>query len=184
MQGVYITKSAKFLPNSPISNEEMEEYLGMIDGVPSKGKRLTLRNNGIKTRYYSIDKDGHSTHSNAQMAALAIEKLTDENFKIEDIELLACGTASPDNHMPSHAVMVHGELKQSNPLELISPSGSCAASMQALKYSYLSVKSGNTSNAVVSASEKLSPFMKAEFFEKETERLAELNLLRLKWLTV
>jgi hypothetical protein len=74
----------------------MEDYLGMIDGVPSKGKRLTLRNNGIKTRYYSIDKEGHSTHSNAQMAALAIEKLADDAFKIEDIELLACGTASPD----------------------------------------------------------------------------------------
>src|SRR4051812_12999260 len=100
MQGVYITKAAKFLPNDPISNDDMEDYLGMIDGVPSKGKRLTLRNNGIKTRYYSLDKEGKSTHSNAQMAALAIEKLADENFKTEDIELLACGTASPDNHMP------------------------------------------------------------------------------------
>ena len=57
MQGVYITKSAKFLPNDPISNDDMEDYLGMIDGVPSKGKRLTLRNNGIKTRYYALDKN-------------------------------------------------------------------------------------------------------------------------------
>jgi 3-oxoacyl-[acyl-carrier-protein] synthase-3 len=175
MKEVYITRSAKFLPNSPVTNDEMEEFLGMVDGIPSKGKRLTLKNNGIKTRYYALDKLGKPTHSNAQMAAIAIERLVDENFKLEDIELLACGTASPDNHMPSHAVMVHGELKHSNPLELISPAGSCAASMQALKYSYLSVKSGNSSNAVVSASEKLSPFMKAEFFEKETERLAELN---------
>lgn len=175
MKEVYITRSAKFLPNSPISNDEMEEYLGMVDGIPSKGKRLTLRNNGIKTRYYALDKSGKPTHSNAQMAAIAIEKLMDDSFKLQDIELLACGTASPDNHMPSQAAMVHGELKQSSPLELISPAGSCAASMQALKYSYLSVKSGNTSNAVVSASEKLSPFMKAEFFEQETARLAELN---------
>ena len=175
MQGVYITKSAKFLPNDPVSNDDMEDYLGMIDGVPSKGKRLTLRNNGIKTRYYSIDKNGKSTHSNAQMAALAIEKLTDENFKINDIELLACGTASPDNHMPSHAVMVHGELKGGAPLELISPSGSCCASMQSLKTGYLSILAGNTTNAVVSGSEKLSAFMLASNFEKETERLAEME---------
>ena len=30
MQGVYITKAAKFLPNDPISNDDMEDYLGMI----------------------------------------------------------------------------------------------------------------------------------------------------------
>jgi len=166
MPGVYITKSSKFLPNNPVSSEEMEEYLGMIDGQPSKGKRLTLRNNGIKTRYYSIDKSGKSTHSNAQMVALAIEKLTDEQFKINDIQLLACGTASPDNHMPSHTVMVHGELKGGAPLELISPSGSCCASMQSLKAGYLSILAGNTTNAVVSGSEKLSSFMLAANFEK------------------
>lgn len=175
MQGVYITKSAKFLPNNPVSNDEMEDYLGMIDGVPSKGRRLTLRNNGITTRYYALDKDGKSTHSNAQLAAIAIEKLTDDNFKISDIQLLACGTASPDNHMPSHAVMVHGELKDSAPLELISPAGSCCASMQSLKAGFLSILAGNTTNAIVTGSEKLSSFMLASNFEKETERLAEME---------
>lgn len=174
-KSVYITKAAKFLPNNPISNDEMENYLGMIDGVPSKGKRLTLRNNGIKTRYYALSKEGISTHNNAQMAALAIEKLQDNYFKVEDIEMLACGTASPDNHMPSHAVMVHGELKTSKPLELISPSGSCCASMQSLKTGYLSILSDNTKNAVVCGSEKLSSFMQARYFEKETERLAEIE---------
>lgn len=175
MQGVYITKSAKFLPNHPVSNDEMEDYLGMIDGVPSKGKRLTLRNNGIKTRYYAIDKNGNSTHSNAQMAAIAIRQLEDATFKMSDIELLACGTASPDNHMPSHTVMVHGELKESKALELISPAGSCCASMQSLKAGYLSILTGNTKNAVVSGSEKLSKFMLAHNFEKETEKLASLE---------
>lgn len=175
MQGVYITRAAKFLPNDPVSNEEMEEYLGMIDGVPSKGKRLTLRNNGIKTRYYALTKDGQPTHSNAEMAALAIRKLTDTEFKLEDIELIACGTASPDNHMPSHAVMVHGELKDCGPVELISPAGSCCASMQSLKFGYTSILAGNTTNAVCTGSEKLSAFMRAEFFEKETERLAEME---------
>ncbi len=174
MQGVYITKSAKFLPNNPVSNEEMEEYLGMIDGVPSKGKGLTLRNNGIKTRYYSIDKQGRSTHSNAKMTALAIEQLMDDSFTQKDIEIIACGTTSPDNLLPSHAVMVHGEL-QCGPVELISPSGACCASMQALKFAYTSILAGTANNAVVAGSEKLSSLMLAEHFEKETERLAEMD---------
>lgn len=174
MPGVYITKAAKFLPNDPISNDEMESYLGMIDGIPSKGKGLTLRNNGIKTRYYSINKQGNSTHSNAKMTALAIEQLTDGNFKQTDIELLACGTTSPDNLLPSHSVMVHGELN-CGPVELISTAGACCASMQALKYGYNSILAGSTTNAVCTGSEKLSSLMRAEHFEKETERLAEMD---------
>lgn len=174
MQGVFITKAAKFLPNDPISSDDMEEYLGMIDGIPSRGKGLTLRNNGIKTRYYSIDKTGKSTHSNAKMTALAIEQLMDKDFSEKDIEFLACGTTSPDNLLPSHAVMVHGELN-SGPLELVSTAGACCASMQALKFGYISILSGNTANAVVTGSEKLSSLMRAEHFEKETERLAEMD---------
>ncbi|MBC7694322.1 MAG: beta-ketoacyl-ACP synthase III [Burkholderiales bacterium] len=174
MQGVYITKAAKFLPNNPISNDEMELYLGMIDGIPSKGKSLTLRNNGIKTRYYSIDKQGHSTHSNAKMTALAIEQLTDNTFKQTDIELLACGTTSPDNLLPSHSVMVHGELN-CGPIELISTAGACCASMQALKYGYNSILAGSSTNAVCTGSEKLSSLMRAEHYEKETERLTEMD---------
>ena len=174
MPEVYITKSAKFLPNNPISNEEMEEYLGMINGVPSKGKGLTLRNNGIKTRYYAIDKQGRSTHSNAKMTALAIEQLMDKDFTQNDLELLACGTTSPDNLLPSHAVMVHGELN-CGPIELVSPSGACCASMQSLKFAYNSILAGSTTNAVVTGSEKLSSLMRAEHFEKETERLAEMD---------
>lgn len=174
MQGVYITKAAKFLPNDPISNDEMESYLGMIDGIPSKGKGLTLRNNGIKTRYYSIDKQGKSTHSNAKMTALAIEQLTDDNFKQTDIELLACGTTSPDNLLPSHSVMVHGELN-CGPVELISTAGACCASMQALKFGYNSILAGSSTNAVCTGSEKLSSLMRAEHYEKETERLTEMD---------
>jgi 3-oxoacyl-[acyl-carrier-protein] synthase-3 len=174
MSEVYITKVSKFLPNEPVSNDEMELYLGMIDGVPSRGKGLTLRNNGIKTRYYSIDKNGSSTHSNAKMTALAINELIDDNFSINDIELLACGTTSPDNLLPSHAVMVHGELN-CGPIELVATAGACCASMQALKYAYNSILAGSTNNAVVTGSEKLSSLMVSNHFEKETERLLEME---------
>lgn len=174
MPEVYITKAAKFLPNTPVSNDEMEHHIGMIDGKPSKGKNITLRNNGIKTRFYALDKKGNSTHSNAEMTALAIENLTDESFTKYDIELLACGTSSPDNILPSHASMVHGELNN-GPVELISASGSCCAGVQAMKFGYMSILSGNTHNAVCTGSEKASSWMKAEHYEKETERLAMME---------
>lgn len=174
MNEVYITRLAKFLPNRPVENEQMENFLGMIDGKPSKARRIILRNNQIKTRYYVIDDNGRATHNNAQLSAEAIRQLFDDRFTINDLELLACGTTSPDQTLPSHASMVHGELG-GKPLEIISPSGSCATGMHAMKYAYLAIKSGDKSNGICSGSELFSTMMQARNFEKETEKLHLLD---------
>lgn len=166
MFDVYITKTGKFLPNSAVSNDEMEEVLGFINGTPSKARRIILRNNKILNRYYAVGKDGAITHSNAELTRNAIHDLFDEHFSIEDMELLSCGTSMPDIMMPSHAAMVHG-LLQNKPMELNSSSGVCCAGMNALKFGFLSVKSGSTKNAICSGSERASSLMLANKYEKE-----------------
>ena len=171
---VFITGITKYLPNQPVSNDEMEEYLGLIDNRPSKARRIVLRNNGIVNRHYALEKGGKPTHSSAELAAAAVNLLFDSRVKKENIQLLACGTASPDQVMPSHASMVHGLLNIPS-IEIASFSGSCCASMQALKYGYLSVLSGNTSNAVIAGSEILSHWMLSKYFEKETENESKLK---------
>lgn len=171
---VFITKISRFLPNKPVSNDEMEEYLGMIDNKPSKARRIVLRNNGIVNRHYALKKGGEPTHNNAELAAEAVRMLFDDRFRKEHVQLLASGTASPDQVMPSHASMVHG-LLDIPAIEIASFSGSCCASMQALKFCYLSVLSGNTHNAVCTGSEMLSHWMLAKYFEKETENESKLK---------
>ncbi|MFV0163303.1 beta-ketoacyl-ACP synthase III [Empedobacter falsenii] len=175
MQHVYITKTSKFLPNQPISNEEMEDFLGKINQIPSKARRIVLRNNGIKTRYYALDKSGNITHSNAELTMKAIVNLLDDRFTQNDIEVLSCGTSTPDFLLPSHAAMVHGLLANNVSVELNSSSGVCNSGMNALKFGYLSVKSGNSKNAICSGSERVSTWMKAEKFEHEVENLKELE---------
>ena len=103
MNEVYITKSGKFLPNSPVNNEQMEIFLGKINDISSKAKRIVLRNNGIQTRYYAIDEKGNSTHTNAQLTAQAVNTLFSNDFTIKNIEVLSCGTSTPDCLLPSHA---------------------------------------------------------------------------------
>ena len=171
---VYITRLAKFLPNRPVTNDDMEKYLGQVDGRPSKAKAIVLRNNKIKTRYYALDENGRLTHTNAQMTAEAVRGLLDNRFTVEDIELLSCGTSSQDQLMPSHASMVHGELG-GKPIEINSPTGACVCGMQAMKYAYLAVLSGEKSNAVCTGSELMSTWMRARNFEKETEKLSRLD---------
>lgn len=174
MNDVFITRLAKFLPNDPVSDDEMEGILGMVNGHPSRSRKIVLRQNGIRTRYYALNKQGQVTHNNAQVTAEAIKNLAVEDFSLQDIELLCCGTSSPDQLVPSHASMVHGILKN-RPLELNSASGICCSGMQALKYGFLSVKSGSTNNAVCTGSETTSFALCAHKFEKELETAESLG---------
>lgn len=171
---VYINRITKFLPGNPVNNDEMEEYLGMVDGKKSRAKSIVLRNNRITKRFYSRDKEGNSTHTNAELTVEAIKALCNDTFQLDDIELLTCGTTSPDQLLPAHGVMVHGLLK-SRPIEAISFSGSCCSGMNALKYAYMSVLTGNTNNAVSTGSEKLSTWMAAQNFEQESFKLKEIE---------
>lgn len=174
MNEVFINRVSKFLPNAPVTNEEMEEYLGKINDKESKAKRIVLRNNGIKTRYYALTKDGKPTHTNVQLTANAIRNLFDADFGASDVQLISCGTSSPDYLMPSHAVMVHGELKNGQS-EVNSASGNCCAGMNALKFGYLSVKAGNTENAVCTGSERMSSWMLADHYNREVQNLKDLE---------
>lgn len=176
MSNVYITKAAKFFPNDPISNDDMEEYLGLINHKASKSKRIILRNNGIKRRFYAIDKNGVATHTNSQMTALAVRALFENNDKgLKDLDLLACGTSTPDQMMPSHGVMVHGWLPDTNAIEVVSPSGVCCAGMHAFKYAFMSIKLGDAKTAVATGSERLSRVLRGDVFEEESKKLEALE---------
>lgn|SRR5690606_26842145 len=171
---VYINKVEKFLPNNPVSNDEMEDILGKINHTPSKSRRLILRNNGIQTRYYALDAQQNVTHNNAQLTAEVVNKLVSKDFSLQDIDVLSCGTSTPDLLLPSHAAMVHGLLKNKS-VDLNSASGVCCSGMNALKYGYLSVKAGDAKNAVCTGSERVSTWMMANKFEAEIVNLEALE---------
>ncbi len=174
MKNVYITNLSKFLPNQAIPNDKMELYLGMIGSKPSLAKRLVLNRNKIRSRYYALDTEGNPTHTNAEMTSLAIQGLLTEGFTTDKIQLLSCGTTSPDQLLPSHAAMVHGWLK-GNPIEIAAFSGACCTGMQALKYGYMSVATENTENAVCTGSERLSAWLRSTKYEGEAEKIARLE---------
>ena len=174
MKTVYINKMSRFLPNDPVSIDEMEDYLGYIKGKKSKAKRLILRNNGIKTRHYALDKEGNLTHTNAEIAYEAIKLLEKDGFSLNDLELLAVGTTSPDQLLPAHASMIQGLLKN-RPMEVISPEGSCNAGMLALKYAWMSVMTHSVQNAVAGGSELLSAWLRASNYEDEAELLLRME---------
>lgn len=174
MNDVFITKIAKFLPNNPVSNDEMEQKLGLVNQQKSKSKAIVLRSNKIKTRYYALNDNGEVTHNNAQLTKEAVEALCSEDFPKEKIELLSCGTGTPDQTLPSHTAMVHGFLKNGT-TEINSPSGACCSGMNALRYGYMAIKANEVSNAVCTGSERTSSWMMANTFEEEANHLKNLE---------
>jgi 3-oxoacyl-[acyl-carrier-protein] synthase-3 len=146
----------------------------MVDNKPSLVKRIVLKSNKIKTRYYAIDpKTNETTHSNAQLAAEAIKNLGKSGFDLDKAELLVCGTTSPDQLLPNHALMVHGETKLKS-IEVASIAGICLSGLIALKYAYTSIKSQEVDFAITTGSENISASMRGRNFEPEVQAKVEM----------
>ncbi|MFO1340320.1 MAG: beta-ketoacyl-ACP synthase III [Burkholderiaceae bacterium] len=163
---VFLTRTGSFLPFDPVGNDEIEDVLGRVGGKPSRARRLVLRSNGIQSRHYAIDRrTGEPAWTNAQLTAQAVRALGDD---IGRVDCLATGTSLPDQLMPNHAVMVHGELGWPR-LEAVSCAGICLSGTAALKHAWLSVRAGDARRAVATGSELASPVLMARHFEAEVE---------------
>jgi 3-oxoacyl-[acyl-carrier-protein] synthase III len=170
MSSAYINSIGKFLPNAPISNAEMEDFLGKINDRPSKVRSRILKSNGIQQRYYALDRQQNTTHRNSEMAALAVRDALEQSHKDpKAIDLLAAATTWGDGLVPSFASMVHGELSEFAPLETTSNHGVCCAGISALQYAASQVQLGRKQNAIAVAAEMPSRLFKHARFEAENE---------------
>lgn len=170
MYDAYITQVGKFLPGKPIGNEEMEDYLGKVGDRPSRVKNRILKSNGIQQRYYAIDRQQNTTYSNSQMAAMAVrDALSQIDLEPSAIDLLACATSWADLLLPGFASMVHGELTELSPLEIVSTQGVCCAGVGALNYVASQIQLGKKQSAIAVASELASRLFKHTNFEAETK---------------
>ena len=188
---VYITQTSAVLPNQPVNNDEIENVLGMVHGKPSRAKRIVLKQNGIKERYYVLDpKTRQPLYSNAQLTASAIKQLFNNDEDLNKVGCISCGTTMADQLAPNHAVMVHGELKNPH-CEVSASSGICMSGIAALKYAWMAIKCGEHDTAVATGSETSSVMLRAEKFSQpeshspeELEQKPELSFEKdfLRWM--
>lgn len=167
----YINGLGVCLPNKPVHNQQIEAVLGMVGQVPSPVRDVILERNGIKWRYYAVDPaSGRPTHSNAQLTAEAVRALAAATgLDLAEVDLLACGTSSPDQAIPSHASMVHG-LLGGPACEIASTAGVCCSGVAALKLAYASTLAGLNRSSLVTGSELISPALRASQFDALDEQ--------------
>lgn len=182
MKDVFITSAGIFLPNKPIGNEEMENYLGRIHGKGSLARERILKQNGIRQRHFALDTQQKSTHSNAQMAALAIrQSLERSSLAPSDIDLLCTATSQGDLPLPGFASMVHSQL-DIDTCELASFQSICASSMMAIKHAFAQIKSGEARHAACVGSEFASRMFKASRFEAQQIDSPSFDVEFLRWM--
>jgi len=179
---VFITGIGAFLPNKPIGNDQMEDYLGTINGKKSGVKDRILKQNGIKTRYYALDKDQQTTHSNAELASNAIQlALEKSGSNSADIELLSTGTTQGDLPVPGFASMVHA-LTDFTRCELASFQSVCASGMMALKNAFTQIKHNEKQEAVAVGSEFASRLFKGSRFDGQQLKSVPFDTEFLRWM--
>ncbi|EKQ71187.1 3-oxoacyl-(acyl-carrier-protein) synthase III [Leptolyngbyaceae cyanobacterium JSC-12] len=177
MHAVFITSIGKFLPGEPVDNDHLETYLGKVNGRSSKVKRRILKSNGIQQRYYALDQNQQTTYLNSQMAANAVrDAIYQLDLDPSTIDLLCAGTSWADLLVPGFASMVHGELPELSPIEILTSMGVCCAGVGALKYAVSQIKLGEKQTAIAVASEQPSRLFKHTNFEAETDIQAGGNL--------
>jgi 3-oxoacyl-[acyl-carrier-protein] synthase-3 len=165
MASAYLTALGTFFPGPPIDNDEMEDYLGHIHGKRSRARTRILKQNGIVSRHYAIDKTQQSLYSNAEMAALAVkDALTRAGGTDTAIDFLSAATSQGDFPLPGFASFVHAELGVP-PCEIATHHGVCVSGVAALKHAVLQVEAGKRQRAVACASEFASRLLKGSRYE-------------------
>ncbi|AHG64066.1 StlD/DarB family beta-ketosynthase [Advenella mimigardefordensis] len=161
---VYLQQASYFLPGEPVDNERMDAFIAPLNRISGRIKQRILAENGIKQRYYAIDPDGNTTHTNAMLASAAVtDCLQRGQLTLSDISLLASGSSGGDTLMPGFANMIQGQLS-APPMETVSIHGICAAGVSAIQAVAQGIQSGAHAHGIAVASEMPSRLFKRSRF--------------------
>jgi 3-oxoacyl-[acyl-carrier-protein] synthase-3 len=163
---VYLRASGSCLPGPPISNDEMEDYLGTVHGQRSRARALALRQNGIRTRHYALAPGGRPTHSGADLASAAVRDAFagQRALRIADTDYLAVAGSFGDRMLPGLASPVQHSLGLDG-IEIASFQSVCGSAAMALQSAYLQVRCGARRQAVVVGAEFVSRILRGSWIE-------------------
>lgn len=174
---VYVANTASFMPGEPVDNDGMDRFIGSINKMSGRIKNRILAENGIRSRHYALDEQGRSLHSVTSMGAAVANVLTANR---EAPGFLAAATTGGDCAAPGLANLIQGELHLP-PMETLSVSGICAASMGALNAAAQAVQCGSVDSAIALASEFPSRLFKASRFQNR-EADIDFDAHFLRWM--
>lgn len=165
MRDVFINGLGAFLPGPPVASGEMEDFIGLINGIPSRNRAFVLRQNKIKTRHYAFGRERGKPYSVSEMAALAIrDAAAHSEVTLKDIGFLATSTTVGDLILPGVASHTHAAL-EIPPIEIANFQSVCASALMAIKSAYLQIKAGEHDCAAACGSDFPSRYFRPGYYE-------------------
>lgn len=160
---VRMVSTGSYLPGAPITNEEMERWVGPLPPDILEGIQ-------VRTRHWIADPDtGEHREANSEMAYKAVTQALDRaGLEPAQVELLVLSTASPDYLLPPEATLVQDRLGLRRCATLEIRSG-CAGAAEGLDVARLYLERGIYRTAVVVGSETISPLLVPMFRGKNPD---------------
>lgn len=179
----YLTRTSSYLPGPTIGNDEMELYLGQIEGE-EEVKRSVLRMNGITGRHYAQDNRQRATDDVYGLAANAVQGVFDSD-QVPLVSFLSAGTTYAPLAGPGIATVLHHRLRSSGilnyPVEISSHGGICTSSAAAFVGAIRAVQTGQHAAAISVGTEHASEVLKSNVLEPVDDRKQHRDLKRSQW---
>jgi 3-oxoacyl-[acyl-carrier-protein] synthase-3 len=134
-----------YVPQKILTNEDLTKMVDTTD-------EWIFKRTGIKERHIAA-KDEKTSDMGTKAAALAIER---SGIAKEDIDLVVCGTISPDYfNMPATATIISSNLGLNSPMAF-DISAACTGFIYSLSVAKAFIESGIKKNVLVVGAERLS----------------------------
>ena len=178
----YITNTSSFLPGEPVLNDQIERYLGSLDGE-AEVKRKVLSMNGITQRHYAQDAHQQATHDVYELGTLAMRGLADAD--ISSVSYLSAGTTYAPLSGPGIASLLHARLREcdqlNHPVEISSHAGICSSASSALVGAIRAIDAGQHRDAICVGAEHASEVLKSSVIRPIDDRHRHNNLRDSQW---
>jgi 3-oxoacyl-[acyl-carrier-protein] synthase III len=176
LKSVKLLGTGKYLPGEAVPFDDVEKFLGRIEGMPEKiaafveRTKPTLRGIiGMDYYYYALDPVTRlPTETHASMAAKASRQAMEAaGVEASEIDFIAFGGANLERLIsPPTSTFVQQELGIERCAE-ISIHANCTASYKALQVAYDALRLGRHKTALVVSSSIISTLFRAEYYNPE-----------------
>lgn len=181
----YITQTGSFLPGKKVTNDEIDQYLGVVEGEEFL-RQTVLKMNKIKGRHYALDRKQNETHDVYNLASQAISNCLSQRGKLRNpVSLVAAGTTYAPLAGPGMSSILHDRLRKlellEHAVEISSHAGICTASAAALITAVRSVRNGEHLAAVSVGSELPSCTLKSTAYNGVDDRGEHKDVRTSQW---
>jgi 3-oxoacyl-[acyl-carrier-protein] synthase-3 len=184
MMACYLTATGMFLPGDPVVNDQIQDYLGVLDGEGGVAASV-LAMNGIEQRHYALDRHQRPTCDVYDLATRAAQACLATAAARVAPSYLSVGTTYAPYSGPGVAAIVHHRLREAGvidrPLEISSHGGICTSSAAALVAAVRTVQIGDHAAAVAVGAEQASAVLKSTSIEPVDDRATHADVRRSQW---